>query len=254
MTGPPRISLDHGPASKVRRERGALGRGAGGTYGCWTLMTPVVEAIPRATIRERSRTPVDPYLRAASLVLAVGGVWQADVMLIVISGLPATGKTTLAAGLARRCGAMHLSVDTVEDALLRSGLEPGWTTGVAAYEAAGAAAQQSLVFGLSVVVDAVNDSEAARQVWRDAATQADTGVRFVLLLPPNRAEHQRRLRTRHRGLEHVPEPTWAQVEQRTQVYEPWPDEPLVLSADEPTELLVERVDQELPHDQTEHTP
>ncbi|MBS3939558.1 MAG: AAA family ATPase [Actinobacteria bacterium] len=175
-------------------------------------------------------------------------------MLIVISGLPATGKTTLAAALARRVRAVHLSVDTVEDALLRSGLEPGWTTGVAAYEAVSAAAQQNLVLGLRVVVDAVNDSEAARQVWRDAAKRAGDVVRFVLLLPPNVAEHQRRLRTRERGLEQVPEPSWSEVEHRTQVYEAWPDEPLVLAADEPIEHLVKRLDHELSHDRAEHTP
>ncbi|MFO7960431.1 MAG: AAA family ATPase [Nitriliruptoraceae bacterium] len=175
-------------------------------------------------------------------------------MLIVISGLPATGKTTLATALARRIHAVHLSVDTVEDALLRSGLEPGWTTGVAAYEAVSAATQQNLVLGLSVVVDAVNDSEAARQVWRDAAARADEVARFVLLLPPTIAEHQRRLRTRERRLDHVPEPTWSQVEQRTQGYEPWPDEPLVLTADQPVERLVKRVDQELWPDSVKHTP
>lgn len=174
-------------------------------------------------------------------------------MLIVISGLPATGKTTLASALAQRVHGVHLSVDAVEDALLRSGLEPRWTTGVAAYEAVGAAAQQNLVLGLSVVVDAVNESEAARQVWRDAATRAGDIVQFVLLLPPDLAEHQRRLRTRERGLEQVPEPTWSQVEQRMRVYEPWPDEPFILRADEPIERLVERVDGELSYDGAGHT-
>jgi predicted kinase len=148
-------------------------------------------------------------------------VWQAAAMLIVISGLPATGKSTLAAELARRLNAVHLSVDTIEDALLRSGLEPGWTTGVAAYEAVGSAAQQNLSQGLRVVVDAVNDSEAARQVWRRAAERAGVAVRFVLLEPPDSSEHQRRLLVRQRGLEHVPEPSWSQVERRADAYEAW---------------------------------
>lgn len=96
-------------------------------------------------------------------------------MLIVISGLPATGKTTFAAALAQHTSAVHLSVDAVEDALLRAGQDPGWITGVAAYEAVGAAAQQNLALGHVVVVDAVNDSEAARQTWRDAAGRAGSG-------------------------------------------------------------------------------
>jgi predicted kinase len=162
-------------------------------------------------------------------------------MLIVISGLPATGKTTLAAGLARNVGAVHLSVDAVEDAMLRAGLERGWATGVAAYEAVGAAAQQNLVLGLTVVVDAVNDSDAARRTWRDAGERAGVEVRFVLLVPPASGEHQRRLRARERGLEHVPEPSWSQVVARAEAFEAWRDETIELSADEPVEQLIRRL-------------
>lgn len=166
-------------------------------------------------------------------------------MLIVISGLPATGKSTLAAALSRHVGAVHLSVDTVEDAMLRAGLEPGWTTGVAAYEAVGAAAQQNLVLGRVVVVDAVNDSDAARQTWRDAAGRAEVEVQFVLLRPPASAEHQRRLSARTRGFGHVREPSWEQVTARADAYEAWRGEPIELSGEEPVEVLIRRLEPEL---------
>lgn len=167
-------------------------------------------------------------------------------MLIVISGLPATGKTALATSLARHADLVHLSVDAVEDALLRCGLEPGWTTGVAAYEAVSSAAQQNLRLGHRVVVDAVNDSEAARQVWRDAGARTGAAVRFVLLTPPAAPEHQRRLQGRRRGFVHVPEPSWAQVVHRAAAFEAWRDPPVELSADEPVARLVRRLEQELP--------
>jgi predicted kinase len=38
-------------------------------------------------------------------------------MLIVVSGLPGTGKSAVAAELAARLGAVHLSIDPIEDAL-----------------------------------------------------------------------------------------------------------------------------------------
>jgi predicted kinase len=166
-------------------------------------------------------------------------------VLIVIAGLPATGKTTLAAALARRLSAVHLSVDHAEEALLRAGLPPDWTTGVAAYEVVGAAALQNLSLGAHVVVDAVNDSEPARQTWRAVASSAGVELRFVLLHPPGAAEHQRRLRDRRRGLTHVTEPTWAQVTARAEAYEAWPDEPLELSATAPVDELLARLLEQL---------
>jgi predicted kinase len=162
-------------------------------------------------------------------------------VLIVISGLPATGKTTLAAALARRIQATHLSVDTVEDALLDAGLEQGWTTGVAAYEAVRAAAEQNLELGATVVVDAVNDSDAARQTWRDAAETTGATVLFVLLRPPPPADHQARLRARGRKLRLVHEPTWEEVVERAQIYEEWSGDPIELSAIEPVEALVDQL-------------
>ncbi|MEU8849801.1 hypothetical protein AB0C70_27055 [Streptomyces sp. NPDC048564] len=43
-------------------------------------------------------------------------------MLIVIGALPATGKTTLARLPAAQIGGVHLRVDTIEQAIVRSGL------------------------------------------------------------------------------------------------------------------------------------
>lgn len=50
-------------------------------------------------------------------------------MLIVIGGLPGTGKTTLARLLASRIGAVHLRIDTIEQACVHSGPARGPRTG-----------------------------------------------------------------------------------------------------------------------------
>lgn len=64
-------------------------------------------------------------------------------MLLVVSGLPGTGKTAVAREVARRSGAVHLSVDPVEDAMLACGLPRTRATGVAAYEVLRAVAQDT---------------------------------------------------------------------------------------------------------------
>ena len=68
-------------------------------------------------------------------------------MLIVMSGLPGVGKSTLADELGRRLPACVLSVDPVEDAMLRAGLRQSFETGVAAYEVCGTLAARQLALG-----------------------------------------------------------------------------------------------------------
>lgn len=105
--------------------------------------------------------------------------------------------------------------------MLGAGAEKSWTTGVAAYEAVRVMAQDNLVRGLTVVVDAVYDNEAARETWRRAGAEAAVPVHFVLLRVDDQAEHRRRLDGRDRGMAHVGEPTWERVRARAEAYEPW---------------------------------
>ncbi len=141
----------------------------------------------------------------------------------MISGLPGTGKTTVAAALAERRAAAHVSVDPIEDGLLDAGHPRTWETGVAAYEAARREAEQHLALGSSVVVDAVNDSEPARETWRVAAANTGAELAFVLLVLDDAGEHRRRLEGRERDLAHVPEPSWDDVLVRAASYAPWPE-------------------------------
>ena len=162
-------------------------------------------------------------------------------MLVVISGLPGTGKSTVGEAVARRSGAVWLSVDEVEDAHLGVGLPSDWTTGVAAYEAVAAAAAENLRLGHVVIVDAVNDGEPARDTWRRAADAASAPLVFVLLTPPREPEHRLRLRGRTRRLSHQSEPTWEQVQARAQKYESWRDPPVLIDSGQPVGVVVDEV-------------
>ena len=146
--------------------------------------------------------------------------------LVVISGLPGVGKTSVAGITAALMGSVHLSIDVVEEAILSCGLPASWRVGVAAYEAARAAAELNLHLGRSVVVDAVNDSDEARQTWRTAASRTGARLDFVHLVMEDEAEHEQRLRNRDRGLAYVGEPAWADVQRRRAEYAAWSDEVL----------------------------
>jgi predicted kinase len=143
--------------------------------------------------------------------------------------------------VAKRCGAVWLPVDEVEDALLGVGLPYDSSTGGAAYEAVAAAAAENLRLGHVVIVDAVNDSEAARDTWRRAAEAASARMVFVLLTPPQEREHRLRLGGRTRRLSHQSEPTWGQVHARALTYEPWRDRPISIDSGQPFDAVVDAV-------------
>lgn len=147
--------------------------------------------------------------------------------LIVISGLPGVGKTSVAEIVAARTESVHLSIDAVEESILASGLPRGWRVGVAAYEAVGAMAGLNLRLGRTVIVDAVNDSDEARQTWRVAAGN-ESRIDFVHLVISDALEHERRVTHRDRGLAYVGEPTWVDVQRRRAEYAAWSDEILEL--------------------------
>lgn len=89
-------------------------------------------------------------------------------MLISFSGLPGVGKTTIARELARQIVAVHLSIDTIEEAI-RSCIAEESDRYRAAYRAALELARDNLRLGRTVITDCVNPITNARDAWRDMA-------------------------------------------------------------------------------------
>ena len=147
-----------------------------------------------------------------------------------MAGLPAAGKSSVAEGLASALSSPVVSVDPIEAALLRAGIERSQPTGLAAYLAAEAVADGLLALGQTVIVDAVNAVEPARQQWRALAGRRRVRLAFIEVVCSSADLHRHRLEARERGLADLPEPTWAEVERRRAEYEPWDDRRLVLDS------------------------
>src|SRR5690349_14179770 len=139
-------------------------------------------------------------------------------MLVVIGGLPATGKTTLARLLAARTGAVHLRVDTIEQALVRSGLARH-PVGPAGYVVGYALAEEHLRQGLTVIAESVNPLAVTRDAWREAGVRAGVAVAEVEVVCSDPAEHRHRVTSRSIDIPGLRPPEWEEVVERE--YEPW---------------------------------
>ncbi len=85
-------------------------------------------------------------------------------VLVLIGGLPGTGKSTIAAALAKATATPYLRVDRIEQAVV------AWTAlshpvGPVGYAVAHQLALEQLELGLDVIVECVNPVALTRDAW-----------------------------------------------------------------------------------------
>ena len=145
-------------------------------------------------------------------------------MLIAMAGLPGTGKSTIAEILGHRLGFPVISVDPIESAILSAGIDSDQPTGLAAYLVAEAIAEAALANGVSIIVDAVNAVDPAREQWLELAQKHHEPLKFLEVVCSDTDLHRERLESRDRNLAHIPDPTWHAVEQSLDEYSEWTGE------------------------------
>jgi predicted kinase len=138
--------------------------------------------------------------------------------LIVFAGLPGTGKSSIARGLAQETGAVWLRIDSIEQAIRASGVVPG-SIDDAGYRVAHAVAGDNLRLGRDVIGDSVNPSMLTRNAWRDTGLRAGARVIEVEILCADAEEHRRRVETRAHEIPGLVLPDWPAVKGRD--YHPW---------------------------------
>ena len=150
--------------------------------------------------------------------------------LYVFSGLPGAGKTVLSRRLASKVGAVHLRIDTVEQALrdlCRIAVEGE------GYRLAYRIAADNLCLGVSVVADSCNPIELTRNEWETLARETKVRCVNIEVICSDALEHRRRIETRRSSVAGLILPTWEDVMHRD--YHAWTRDRLVIDTARKTE-------------------
>ena len=143
-------------------------------------------------------------------------------MLIIFSGLSGVGKTSIARELATAAGAVHLRIDSIEQALRAC----GWTLEGEGYAVAYAVAEDNLRLGRIVIADSVNPWPLTRNAWRAVATRAGVRAVEIEIVCSDTEIHRHRVESRVADIPGHVLPTWTDVIERD--YRRWDGDRVVI--------------------------
>lgn len=165
---------------------------------------------------------------------------------VVVSGWPGAGKSTIADAVAAASGATVVSFDWVMSGLrqfpdlwervelpVERQREVGWAL-------MSRVAEQQLRRGASVVFDLVARDEVVDR-WRELAGRTDAEMFVIECFCQDERIHRERVENRQRAIPGWYELTWERVQRSREHYSPLRFDPkLVLSAHDPVTLNVDR--------------
>jgi predicted kinase len=153
---------------------------------------------------------------------------------IVFTGLPGTGKSSIAEAVSRQLSIPIFAKDWLEATLLRCGWEQVGVgvkpIGYVGYALLTTLAERQLRLTQSVILDSVASTNEIRNEWRDLAQHYDAQRLVVECICSDKDLHRARLAVRQRNISGWEELTWDEVERVQSYYVPWDEKRLVLDA------------------------
>ncbi len=116
-------------------------------------------------------------------------------VIMIVMGLPGSGKTYFAQHLARTLSAEHISSDQTRNEHRRRG-QYGLSDKLAVYHAMVEQADEALATGQSVVLDATFHLEIFRRLVEDWASEKDYSIRYIEIIADEATTRKRTRRSR----------------------------------------------------------
>ena len=147
-------------------------------------------------------------------------------MLVLLTGLPGTGKSEIARRIAPELGALILSADPIDATLLRVGVSH--RPDIVGFELMKTVAREQLALDMPVVIDAVNPFQWVRDQYGEIAAAAAKPFAVIATTCNDVEVHRSRVERRYeRGEKQI---TWSGVERQIAYYEPPTNPAIALDA------------------------
>lgn len=150
--------------------------------------------------------------------------------LIIVVGLPGTGKTTFSRALAKRLQARHLNTDIIRDTVaMRGRYDPEAKKRI--YDLMLLEASRSLAIGQTIILDGTFYQETLRESYRQLSFAERIPLYWIELRASEEVIRQRTGQRREYS-----EADFQIYQQVRDQFEPFPDERLILNSDRPDAL------------------
>ena len=158
--------------------------------------------------------------------------------LFIISGLPASGKSTLSKLIAKKYNAFYLRIDTIEQGLRDL---CNFDVQGEGYRLSYRIAADNLKIGHNVVADSCNPINLTRNEWENVAKTNNSIFINIEIICSNKDEHRKRIKSRISEIEGLKLPTWNDVENRE--YHQWKTNRIVIdTANKTVEMCMKELD------------
>ena len=158
--------------------------------------------------------------------------------LIIFSGLPGTGKSTVAEAVGQHLSIPVFAKDWLEATLLRCELLPSnekKPLGAAGYELLTMLAERQLTLGQSAILDSVAGTQSIRETWDRLSKRYSARLRVIECICSDESVHRSQLERRQRSIPGWHELAWSDVKNVKSYFLPWSDEHLILDMMDPFE-------------------
>ncbi|ARN74025.1 AAA family ATPase [Oceanicoccus sagamiensis] len=147
--------------------------------------------------------------------------------IVIIGGIPGTGKTTLATLLSKKIRAAYFNKDNIEAAVLRSGISNRDNLNGVGYKIMSELALSEIHHGRSVILDCIASSERVLRFWPNLVNQR---IKYIECICSDDTLHRMRIDTRVREIEGWYELKWNDIQNIKKAYQPFSESRLILDS------------------------